>query len=752
MFPLSHQDPTLAAAAASRMAFLGTKMPGTNGELRHSLDRRRTASFRLSCISEHQKENTRSSEDEYFLSSVQAIKTPTLQPVRWPRRRHQVNGKSQSSGDGSAVSPFQLDPEKIDGNWGQETIQTNHHRHVVLSTWRCATSVVSQEQTEQQHHHEVLAMKPRGLAAPSFVEVQWHIIRWTDAQPRNIYINGHRRTISGTGFDGPRSSTSGTSPLHSPSGPSSPPLGPLSLSNCIPCKSRRLKSDTSGSEKSYPERWSRKRRDVSESLDLDPLVHKQSVDASLVGEGKNSTGILKREEQDDQSKFRNAQEGALKSCPELYRRSFNVARSSISKFAPDTISGLKPPNYTQFDSNRHQHRHRIQETVSKRFYSLRDRLRRGRSSSMFSVRPEFPPPPAGKVRRYRSRNSNEIWPSSEESPIFNTPESNKSPVQPQGQNTALLAASGLRLAAVELDRLTNKSRSAKSSIEVARISSGTDSVRSESESSVADTTPAVPTNSPLSHLSPVPISRPPQKPGLRGRRQHSRLSEVTTPEEINCSTHIVSSWPVSPQVLYFASDPLPDILPGLEADGVMSLTPRPPSIQQPSSLHDILHGETSHASTSVGTQLPLDHDNSLEVVVGPGIILPERTCSRGHSLEQFPDETNWRDEGDTRENVLGPRHSILRLPLLSSGSEPDYHKILPVGTARKEIATKEPTLSTDVIERSNDAKSQSVLKEFAAKSCHPDTWSPSQGEPGDSEPFCPPECAYSKQCGHKAEG
>ena len=142
---------------------------------------------------------------------------------------------------------------------------------------------------------------------------------------------------------------------------------------------------------------------------------------------------------------------------------------------------------------------------------------------MFSVRPEFPPPPAGTVRRYRSRNSNEILPSSEESPIFNTPESKHTPVQPLGQNTALLAGAGLRIATVELDRLTNYSRSAKSSLEVARASSSMESACSESESSyIADPTPAVPSNSPASFLPPqANLSTTPMVrswSGLRSRR------------------------------------------------------------------------------------------------------------------------------------------------------------------------------------------------------------------------------------------
>ncbi|KAI0973566.1 hypothetical protein F4678DRAFT_425159 [Xylaria arbuscula] len=745
MYPLNHHDSILVAA--TRIALQGPDTPGNSGELRHSLDRRRTASYRLSCISEHQKENTRSSDDDYFLPGTQSIKTPLLLPIRRLRRYHQISGKTQSSGDESPVSPLQLDPEQTEGASGSEA-NHRYHRHVVLSSWQCAAPDEPTEQNEQRQH-EALATKPFRLASPGVLEVQWGIIRWTDARSSHIYIEGHKRTISGTGFDGPRSSTSATSSLHSPKS-SSPPLGSLSLGNCIPCKPRKPKSDTSGSgdmEKNVPKRKPLERNDVSEGSDLDPPAHENPVESPSIEKEKGDTTPLKHDEQEHQCHFQNSQECALKSCPELYRRSNSVVRSTISRFVPGTVSSLKPPSYTQFDTNRHQHRHRIQETVSKRFRSLREKLRRGRSSSMFSVRPEFPPPPAGKERRYRSRNSNEIWPSSEESPpIYNTPESNKSPVQLLPG--ALLAASGMRLAAVELDRLTNQSRSTKTSVEVARISSGTDSARSESESSIADITPAVPTNSPSSFLSPIGLANPnprtPQKPGMRARRQHSRLSEVTTSEEINSPA---GSSPISPQALYFASERLRgtllDTLPAFEADGSEGLIPppEPEPIQRPDSL-DKPHGEASPPLESVVTRIPLDHD----VAVGGGIVLPERKRSKDRTPEPRSDETNWSDEDTTEEYIVERIPFVMRPPLLFTRSEPNYRNIV---TVRREIAARELSVVADADKTMDEVRIDTTVDESASRSCHPDTWSLSQGEPGDSEPFCPEECVSSRQCGHE---
>ncbi|KAI0509551.1 hypothetical protein F5B22DRAFT_326251 [Xylaria bambusicola] len=715
MHPLGHLDPSLPATRSAPLQ--GIKMPGNSGEIGRSLDRHRTASYRLSCISEHQKENTRSSEDDYFSSPAQVIKTPSLEPVRWPNRRLQVNGKSQRSSDGSTVSPFHLDTE-INGVWGQEA---SHRRppQLVLSTWQCARSVKSGEQTEQQHEDSLVPRLP-SLALPGVFEVQWQVVRWRDAQSRNLYIKEHRRTISGTGFDGPLSSTSGASSLPSPNDMSSPPLGPLLLTNCIPCKSRRSKSDTSGSAD-----WERKLgkgHGVSESSDPDTPTHKNLASSPSTETANEGLDLRRRVEYDNISQFRDSQESALKSCPDFYRRSYSVARPSTSVL--DTVRELKPPNYKQFDTSRHQHRHRIQNTVSKRFHSLRDRFRRGRSSSMFSVRPEFPPPPAGKVRRYRSRNSNEIWPSSEESPIFNTPASSKStPIQQQ--NAVLLAAaSGLRIATVELDRLTNYSRSAKSSLEAARVSSSSDS----EESFVADTTPDVPSNSHLSLLSPPavlasPMVRSPQWQGLKSRRQHSRLSEVTTPDEVNMASES------GPLATYFTSKALRDALPDIESEGCMS---EPLSTIQGS--HHVTNSEPCPDSGSIMTRMQVDCANA-SATVG-------RTSAGG--LDLGPDESTVKTK--TREYEVDQRSSLPRSGFMGIRSEPGYS---PKEIKKRGLASTARSSS----EQSSFStyKEQEQSKNALERSCHPDTWSPDRGEPGDSDPFCPEQCVFSDRCRHDSK-
>ncbi|RWA04326.1 hypothetical protein EKO27_g10778 [Xylaria grammica] len=681
MYPLNHQDPIRVTARGS--------LEGIDGDPTPSLDRHRTASYRLSCISEHQKENTRSSEDEYFPSPAQAIKTPSLEPVRWPHRRHHGNGKSQSSGDGSAVSPLQLDPEQIEGF---RTRETHYRHHLVLSTWRCAApaSVQSESQLLQEQEYEALRtqqpvrapVSAPGLASPGIFEVQWQMIRWSDFQPRHLYVNGNERATSSMGLDGPQSSTSGNSPLHSPIDVSSPPLASLPLSNCLPCIPRRLQLDTPGSidwENSWPKRKPRKRHDVSESSDLDPSASKP-VDSPPNDARSSMTASLQREEAEDQAKFRNTQENALKSCPELYRRfspfhaSLVVDMTELIFLKPDKVSGLKSPNYSRFDSGRHQHRHHIHETVSKRFHSFRDRLRRGRSSSMFSVRPEFPPPRPG--------------------------------------------------------------RSAKSSLELARISSGTSSARSASGSSDADKIPVVPASSPALLLPPAglanPISRLPRGAGRLSRRQHSRLSEVTTPEEIN--------------------NPSQDAFPGFEAEPCESSMPQPLSSRRLASSDDAL----SNVAPLLGlapevTQSPLDGSGALDVTVRSGIGLPGWPSPSGRNLEPLCGQTNTSDEGYADKNNLDPRLSTLRSPAIHTRSEPNYQLPPEIGMETVDIVAHESALLADVMEQLKFTESQAGLREFEPRPCHPNTWSPDQGEPGDSEPFCPPNCLYAARCGHESE-
>lgn len=758
-------------------------MPGSSiGGLKASLDRHRAASTRLSCISEHQKENTRNSEDDGTSSAAQAvsIKTPSLGPVRWPRSRYHAKGNSQGSGDGSSISTFQLDSEQVEIT-GKQLIQ---NRPLALATWPYTATIESKAQIGQ---YEALDAEPSKPAPPELMEVQWKVVQWTEAQLENVYAKQHRRTLSATGFDGPRSSTSGTSPHHSPSDRPSSPLGSLLLGNCLPCNSRKPKSDASGSidwEKSWPKRKPRRRHDVSESSDPDPSASKHSVGSHAMDmESKTMTGLPKLEEQEHPSRPCSIQGCAFKSCPELYRRSPSAIPPLTSRFRPGQGYGLESPNYSQLDIGRHRRRRYMPDRVSKRFRSLRDRLHRGRSSSMYSIRPEFPPPPDGKERRYRSRNSNDIWPSSgEESPLFNTPESNISPVQTAGHHADLLAASGLMMATAELDRLSasagNTPRtsaatslelprtpvtrslelprvSAVATLELPRISSGTDSPQSGSGSSIADAPPVVPSNSSCSLFPPgslvSPMSRSPKRVGQKSRRKHSRLSEVTTPDEVGPFTQLRNSSDNSPQLVYSTSQLLQHPCQGFGDERCESLIPLPLSISRPSSSNDKPDGGYPPDLVPAVIQRIPSHKDSSEVTVGPGIILPQRTSSRSPTPEPLSEQTDSNDQGSAKQSRFDQISSTKRPSIMASMSEPIYAQPMLVELGRMDIVAQESALFADVMERLNSNERNTALSRFGSNSCHPDTWSEGQGEPGDSEPFCPPECLYSNRCSHGSD-
>lgn len=422
------------------------------------------------------------------------------------------------------------------------------------------------------------------------------------------------------------------------------------------------------------------------------------------------------------------------------------------------------PDYSEFDGSRHQHRHHFSSTMSKRFRSLRDKLHRRRSTSMFSIRPEFPPPPDGKERRYRSRNSNDIWPSSgEESPIFNTPASNMSPVPPAGYNANLLAASGLMMAAADIDRLTGSASEVNrprmpgtKSLELPRLrsSGGDDSPLSESGSSITDTTPIVPANSPSSLLSPAGLtsqtSRSPQWLGRKTRRQPSRLSEVTTPEEVNNPTQPSDNGITPPQV-FWSTGETHDTHKAPGAERQESSLLRCLSDSRPSSSDDKQNSESSLASISeMAHSLPVYIYHS-GVALGRGNRVSERSSSRGQTSEADRTQTNFADEGDPREYISDQIPSATRLPTVTSGSGPECEQSLKVEIERMDMVAQESALFMEVMKGINSGENESTIAECGSNSCHPDTWSEDQGEPGDSEPFCPSDCLNSRQCGHASE-
>ncbi|KAI2624445.1 hypothetical protein GGS21DRAFT_532375 [Xylaria nigripes] len=746
MYHLGHEDPTVSVAKY----IPGAGPAGNDGDLKSGLNHHRTARYRLSCISESQKENSRHSEDEFFTSIGQTPKTPVLEPVRWSHSRHQSEANSPSSDDASSISPFQLDLNQVE-TCREQSI--SRRRRLVLSNWYPAVSGKSDVEVEQHEVVEASGTRPKtvGPTSPKILEVQWRIIRWTAVQPGVFYPINQQRTRLGTGLDGPRSSPSGNSPPRFPSDASSTPLGPSAMSNCSPCESRRREAETLGSI-GWEKRKPRKRHDVSETSDLDRSAHlPQPNTPSIMGTMDNP--ILEEQEHE----FDNSEGEALKSCPEFYRRSVSgVPPVNISTFGVERDGELKPPNYSEFDNNRHRHHFHVPDRFSKRFHSLRDRLHRFRSSSMHSIRPEFPPPPDGKERRYRSRNSNDIWPSSgEESPIFNTPESRISPMQPTVHRTDLSSASGLMNTTGELDRLalsTNEGslpRTSTTLSDLARLSNDTSSSRSGSGSSIVDSPPSDSAKLPFlqgSHSRPLnTISRAPQIIGRHSRRQQSRLSEMTTPVEIKCLAQPVDSDMTLHRLAYTYSDPLQDNLLDSQTVHPEFLVSRHLSMNPSGSSDDELNHNSWLASVSNVTQMSPPHKRTL--ADGPNIKPEEQGFRRVQILEPSGKRISLGNRDNTGQHTTDQTTSKMQLSNMTITTKPPRTRSLELPRERM-TSTQATPLSQDEPASTNAVQRQPTLEKFALESCHPDTWTPGQGEPGDSEPFCPPDCLLPKQCHH----
>lgn len=302
-----------------------SQVPGAVGDSKHGVEQfryrawpRREGSI-LSCISEQNTVKCPSSEDECLSSCAEAARTPLLKPIH-PRSHRQGRGKSPSSDGSFSVSPFLLDSEQIDGPWAEGL------KHPGNSTWRCTVSIESNDQPKTlQVHPSVSSSGSPKPVFPRLYEVEWKTIRWEDCGRRMVHIERHIRTLSGTGFDGSLSYLGETSSFQSPTEVSSPLPGPLAPSNCPSCKSRKVKSDTSGSinwEKSWPKRKPRRVHNVSESSDFGSMLHTHPsivIENGDIEEERSVDSPTMGEQKDQQYQLPSIQECALKSCPDFHQ-------------------------------------------------------------------------------------------------------------------------------------------------------------------------------------------------------------------------------------------------------------------------------------------------------------------------------------------------------------------------------------------------------------------------------------------------
>ncbi|KAI6086099.1 hypothetical protein F4821DRAFT_239349, partial [Hypoxylon rubiginosum] len=439
--------------------------------------------------------------------------------------------------------------------------------------------------------------------------------------------------------------------------------------------------------------------------------------------------------------------------------------------------GEQPTDQVRFDlsKNRHRHHFHVRNIVTRQFRSIGRRLKRT-GSSTFSIRSEFPDPPDSRERRLLARDSADIWPSSSnETPFFNTPESNISPVS-VGNYLDPLAMASIIIATGELDRLTSRasldqaSRTSGSStgfshaspLSPSSLHSGSASPHngaSLSNSMTLEVPPTVPFNTPASSSSqsgvPSPISRPSQRRGKRRRAQRSHLSEVTTPDEVASPAEPADEFAEHP--LSFSTsqiEPLPEFPATYLGGDERGMYPKPLAINR----------DTYEETEKKNDKPPESRRKSS--IPSVSITPPDKPRSFSRSLSGFSDideavspPSRVSSIGKTPESMYGPRMTHSRfLPSTPRGlghifaslsTLPDVESL---ETSTEAVNAEKPGSAGAVTKDAPGPKARAAPEETVddskehhkTDSCHPCTWSESQGEPGNSDPFCPANCLETK--------
>ncbi|KAI0148534.1 hypothetical protein GGR57DRAFT_505005 [Xylariaceae sp. FL1272] len=510
--------------------------------------------------------------------------------------------------------------------------------------------------------------EPPSLASNDIVGMEQGVNLYT-APTSGTRCSDVDRSRIGTGFDGPQSSLGEKSPPLSPSDASDTAMSSSLLKEDRFLENRRLRSESTGSIDwgvSWPRRKPRRAHYVSEASNPEPPPPPtRNTDEHSATNRRNTKQALTYktiangvQTEDNGPRDQAVHWSKLKSCPDLQQDTVAAIQPEARRLSVDKDCGIGLYNYSKFDDDRHQHHFHMPATIYKRFRYFRNKFRRSQSSSTFSMRADFPAPPDGRKRRYLSRVSTDIWPSSgEESVIFNTPNSNGTPSQ-LGHDlyTDSSNASGLM---TELDRLSTSLNGSDrpGSPELGQPHMASGMASPQSESGVSDILSNNPLNFPSLAFSRSALASPVPRPlqGRKRRGQQSRLSEVTTPEDLRS--------PAEPANESRLQSPL---------------------------------------MTSLDSSVFLEYGRH-------GNLVPEPL-----SISQSASS--------------GPSH------------EDDSRVLLQTLVEDKELPTKISSVQTKLMRGINAVTGETLREGKEPASCHPDTWTEEQGEPGNSDPFCPPRC------------
>lgn len=297
-----------------------------------------------------------------------------------------------------------------------------------------------------------------------------------------------------------------------------------------------------------------------------------------------------------------------------------------------------------------------------------------------------------------------------------------------------LAMASMMIATAELDRLSSRASLEQKSMASGSSTgfSGNTPASPNDETSISESTalyspPTIPYNTPTSsglHSGVIsPLSRPAHRQGHRRRGQRSHLSEVTTPDEVASPEESTEEFTGSRgSVSSSLIETLPECpaIPDCEYEG--SLFPKPLVVDRDS---------REGAKTADPVILRDTRGGHRELKREGAISAPARVSSIGKTLEPTYDlKGTSKNDGQLLPSTSSkPEHS-------TESSTTDFSNLQATETPI-EIYDRQKPPDSNVFQA---ATTSAFDKESRPESCHPDTWSESQGEPGDSDPFCPPDC------------
>ncbi|KAI1880184.1 hypothetical protein JX265_001805 [Neoarthrinium moseri] len=563
---------------------------------------------------------------------------------------------------------------------------------------------------------------------------------WSLASDHVKHHNHRSQSPIGSGFDGP------PTPLSDEAGCSGSDLVSHSSAQTehipghyIPTEAGSEMLGSVDWQKSWFKHKPRRAHNVSEVTAPDPTVHKHAVDLfSMAGfedesseEDAGKVTICPLVDQ-HHARFHAIQAFALKSCPELHRMIGSDDEGITHSPRSSTARRDLVPRSFGFRS---QPRATARNAISRRLRSLGRRFRR--SSSNYSIRSDFPVPPNAKERRLLSRDSADIYPSSgEESPMFNTPASGVTPLDFPVQPGSLLdLASELALSSEDPKQSYRADQS-----QVPAVGKDT-----ENQPSALDPCYASPSPPYSSSSNASPLSQPQRHRQRRGKARRSRLSEVTTPDDLRTQDNTA-------QLNDTPSSPIDDsAIIESEDDEFDEAYPKPMVINR-------ARNDTSQLQHSSRTD-PVSPCGQEEDV---SVLLPLRETTKltntGFSLDRRLLESKDKEGIPERSFSVGKpcRAASLRAKDTSSiscrtesalnldRSSPSASRSdspLVVASEPAQVAPVPVHLGSKASPYQGAGVSEAITPpSLKTSSCHPDTWNTSQGEPGDSDPFCPPEC------------